>query len=637
MNNYGWLKLTFVLIAILMTGVMPAFADKAQGQNHKELVKGDPGYEIYEKARQSNFESDSCLIYAEQLKQISREKHFQLAEMYGARVRLRYYKDTHQFESALKAATEMADVSKQYGNTKLYFEAKDAAVNILIRLQRVGEAFQMAATMEMEADSLGDIEGQFNALQSKAMIFSSRQDNISARSFYHKAINLKRQKKSSDLVRLYKSIAFTFPVNSDSITFYLNKALGASVNLIDSLRTYAAKAIACGKKNDAVNFYKYKNIYDTLAGKDLRSSTDTWDMEIYDAMFKNDRSKVDSMLSDVKGEYTRLSYDYETSKNMGDYTRALRCYERCLTINDSINSIVSSDNLMDVEKEIKLAEYQQASEFQRKQESTQLSTIVLAIFFLTVLIILGSLIYSTTSSNRNLQTVTDMKTMFVQNMSHEVRTPLNAIVGFAQLLSLPDGVLTEEEKLKYTDYVMTSSDLLVMLVDDILSISDVESGNYRVTFGKTSCNEAVRSAMKTAELRVPGGVNMYFTTELDDSFEVVTDRKRVIQILVNYLTNACKHTKKGEIHVHASLKETPGYVTFSVADTGSGVPVEQAEAIFERFTKLDNFTPGTGLGLSICRMIAKKLHGVVKLDTSYTGGARFIFTIPLTLTKQQAE
>lgn len=636
MNNYG-LKLTLVFIAMLMTGIMPAFAGKTRGKNHKELVKGDPGYEIYEKARQSNYESDSCLIYAEQLMQISKEQHFELAEMYGARIRLRYYKDTHKFESALKAANEMADISKKYDNTKLYFEARDAAVNILVRQQRVSEAFKLATHMEMEADRLNDTEGKFKALQSKALIFSSRKEYFFARSYYYKAINLNCQKKSSDLVHLYKAVAFTFPIDSDSTAYYFDKALSVSVNLIDSLRIYVAKAIECGKENDSTGFYNFKAIYDKLADNDFRSSTDTWEMGLYDAMFKHDRSKIDSILMRVKGEYIRLSYDYETSKNMGDYTRALKCYERCMTINDSINSITSSDILMDIERSIKLAQNQQVVESQINQEIIQLSTIILVAFFLVVLIILVSFIYSTMLNNRNLQTVTDMKTMFVQNMSHEVRTPLNAIVGFAQLLSLPEGVLTDEEKLQYTDYIMTSSDLLVMLVDDIQSISDIESGNYRITSSKMSCNEAARSAMKTAELRVPGGVNMYFTTELDDSFQVVIDRKRVIQILVNYLGNACKHTKQGEIHVHVSLKETPGYVTFSVADTGTGVPAEQAEVIFERFSKLDNFTPGTGLGLSICRMIATRLHGVVKLDTSYTGGARFILTIPIDTYQQQSE
>ena len=122
---------------------------------------------------------------------------------------------------------------------------------------------------------------------------------------------------------------------------------------------------------------------------------------------------------------------------------------------------------------------------------------------------------------------------------------------------------------------------------------------------------------------------MYYTTEVGDDFIIVSDAHRIQQVLVNYITNACKHTKKGEIHIHCSLKERPGYITYSVTDTGEGVPEDKAEEIFVRFTKLDAFAQGTGLGLSICRMIATRLNGVVKLDTTYKRGARFFFQIPL--------
>lgn len=103
----------------------------------------------------------------------------------------------------------------------------------------------------------------------------------------------------------------------------------------------------------------------------------------------------------------------------------------------------------------------------------------------------------------------------------------------------------------------------------------------------------------------------------------------MLQVLTNYLTNAEKHTKVGKICLHCSLNENPDKITFSVTDTGSGVPVDKADSIFERFNKLDDFTQGTGLGLNICSIIAERLGGEVKLDKSYTKGARFLFILPL--------
>lgn len=219
------------------------------------------------------------------------------------------------------------------------------------------------------------------------------------------------------------------------------------------------------------------------------------------------------------------------------------------------------------------------------------------------------------------------KTRFIQNMSHEIRTPLNAIMGFSQLLGLPDGFNTDEEKAQYSAYIQNSSNLLMMLIDDILDASDAESGNFSIEIGDYSCNEICRNAIKTIEYRTPPGVEMSFTSEVDDSFLMRTDSRRTQQVIINYLTNACKHTTKGSIKVHCSISENPGKITFSVTDTGTGVPPEMAETIFERFTKLDSFVQGTGLGLNICSSIAEKLNGKVMLDTTYKGGARFLFIL----------
>ena len=219
------------------------------------------------------------------------------------------------------------------------------------------------------------------------------------------------------------------------------------------------------------------------------------------------------------------------------------------------------------------------------------------------------------------------KTMFLQNMSHEIRTPLNALFGFAQLLGLPDGAWTESEKEQYNRYIYNSYNMLDMLIGDIIDTADSEHGNYRIEIGEVSVNSICRNALMLLEYRTPADVNMYFTSDLSDDDVIRSDGRRIQQVLINYLSNACKHTLQGEIHLHCSTCETPGKLTFSVTDTGEGVPPEKASVIFNRFTKLNQFIQGSGLGLNICQTIAGKLGGEVYLDTSYTGGARFVFII----------
>lgn len=221
------------------------------------------------------------------------------------------------------------------------------------------------------------------------------------------------------------------------------------------------------------------------------------------------------------------------------------------------------------------------------------------------------------------------KNTFLQNVSHEIRTPLNAMFGFAQLLGLPDGTWTEEEKEKYNKIIFNSFYLLDMLINDLLDSADMEHHNYNIVYTECKVNEIGRNAIQCVEFRRNDNVEMKFSTEVDDEYTLTSDARRIQQILINYLTNACKYTEQGEIHLHISDTEHPDVLTFSVTDTGVGVPKEKAEVIFNRYTKLDKNVDGSGLGLNISHIISTKLGGKVYLDTTYTGGARFVLELPV--------
>ena len=227
---------------------------------------------------------------------------------------------------------------------------------------------------------------------------------------------------------------------------------------------------------------------------------------------------------------------------------------------------------------------------------------------------------------RNSNLTNKAKTVFLQNMSHEIRTPLNAIYGFAQLLGMPEGSWTDEEKEEYTGYIHNSFTMLDLLINDILDAADFGNGNYRITKAPMRVNEVCRNSLKSVELRCPSAVDLKFETTLDDDFTIVSDTRRIQQILVNYLTNACKNTVKGSITLKCTQRSA-NRIKFTVTDTGCGVPPEKAEAIFGRFTKLDRNVQGSGLGLNICHSIAEKLGGKVYLDTRYEKGARFVFEL----------
>ena len=229
------------------------------------------------------------------------------------------------------------------------------------------------------------------------------------------------------------------------------------------------------------------------------------------------------------------------------------------------------------------------------------------------------------------QTAERMKTFFIQNLSHEIRTPLNAIVGFSDMLVSGHDMLDDDEMAMASRMISDNGEQLVTLLSDILDVSHMNSGMMKLRLEPHHVNHILTYAVSTVEGKQAPGVRMRITSEVDDDFMLCTDVTRVRQVLVNFLTNACKYTDEGEIHVQCALDGKQENIVFSVTDTGKGLDKEKGEKVFERFEMLDSMKQGTGLGLNICRLIAERLQGEVRWDSTYTDGARFIFTHPLHL------
>lgn len=220
-----------------------------------------------------------------------------------------------------------------------------------------------------------------------------------------------------------------------------------------------------------------------------------------------------------------------------------------------------------------------------------------------------------------------LKNEFVNNMSHEVKTPLDAIVEYSQLIV--DGMDDDKRKYyqRFAQLVTLNGELLRTLVNDVLEISELESPRMKLKRVPVSLNSICNMAIGSANIHLNEGVSMSFVEQPD--MMIKTDNRRVEQVLINLLNNAAKFTTKGSISLSYKVDSDAGTVTFSVADTGLGIPKGKEDIIFERFEKLDSSTQGSGLGLHICRLIAQLLKGRIWVDTTYRNGARFLFTIPI--------
>lgn len=227
------------------------------------------------------------------------------------------------------------------------------------------------------------------------------------------------------------------------------------------------------------------------------------------------------------------------------------------------------------------------------------------------------------STQSNMQ-----KSRFIQQISHEVRTPLNAILGFAEMMNDASG-MSDEERRECLSIVKDNVLMLKRIIDDLLSLSEMDNGKIRIENRYIYINDICRHAVQSIHFCQPAGVEVTYTSNVADTFLMLTDGKRIQQLLVILLTNACKFTTQGEIRVHCDLQENGKKLRLSVTDTGTGIPADKAEYIFERFAKLDAFKQGSGLGLCISRSITRNMGGTIYLDTTYSQGARFIIELPI--------
>ena len=220
-----------------------------------------------------------------------------------------------------------------------------------------------------------------------------------------------------------------------------------------------------------------------------------------------------------------------------------------------------------------------------------------------------------------------MKNAFIKNMCHEVRTPLNAINGFAELIT-SDGISPEEKK-EFSKIIYTNCHNITSMMNDVLVIAQLDSSNEVLPLEPVHISLLCHHEMNKLK-KLQQKPDIHYQVEGDKSNDLIYSDPNHFGIIISHLlNNANKFTNQGSITLSYRPEEEGRIMCICVTDTGCGIPADKSEWIFERFTKNDDFIPGSGLGLYLCRLITQRLNGSLKLDTSYTGGARFILRLPI--------
>lgn len=627
-------------LAILLAccATLPAFA-----QNNPYKID-DSLYLIYERADKI-IPRPEVLQIADTLYREALILDDKKAQCLAYVIPLEHYKKLEDGHKMEEAADRLREIARTNNYLQYYYHAWNCEIVYHLNHNQSLLALQKAEKMKKQAFADKYPFGIMSCIRTIGHIYTVRGNADLAAKYYKEALDyMLKNVPDQDPYQNYIDLSQYYRSKND-----FNTALEYCLKAVESAKTEQSRTTAMMEKCMVLYSLErpaefnacYKEIVRKAKDLNLTKNNSLLKINIYkcilDKQYEQAHAYADQQLN--KEALSFHAFIYEVA---GDYRNALLYKKEYQNFIDSINAQLQVSDIAELNAQIgterlKLENLQTATRYRSILFTTIISFLLLALLFLTLYL------YRKRRVNRELrhknrqlsearnqaESANNMKTLFLQNMSHEIRTPLNSIVGFSQLITDPGMELPPEEKLEFGKLIQCNSELLLTLVDDVLSVAELESNNYTMHMEQHNCNELCRKAIATVEWRRPEGVKLYYTSEADSHYQLLTDGHRVCQVLINFLTNAEKHTTRGEIRLHCSLTENPGRVTFSVADTGTGIAPEYAETIFERFKKLDNFQQGTGLGLNICRLIAERLQGEVRLDKEYTDGARFLFILPI--------
>lgn len=220
-----------------------------------------------------------------------------------------------------------------------------------------------------------------------------------------------------------------------------------------------------------------------------------------------------------------------------------------------------------------------------------------------------------------------MKNAFIKNMCHEVRTPLNAINGFAELITAED--ISLEEKQDFSKIIFENCNHITSMMNSVLEIAQLDSNKDDLPLSTVNIHLLCSCEMEQIK-RLYGKPGIEYKLEGNREKDLAfTNQSHFSLILSHLLNNANKFTEKGNITLSYNPEEEQNRMVISITDTGCGISADKREWIFERFTKANDFVPGSGLGLYLCRQIAHRMKGNICVDPDYTTGLRIILTIPI--------
>ena len=534
---------------------------------------------------------------------------------------------------------------KNKGYMMLYYKLQNNKGFYALRHNMIYRAMQIAEQLDIELRRDGASQYYYLATGLMGDVYKASHNRLKAEQYFIQALEEVGDRDPKFTMRCYQSLAEILGVaEPEKALEFINKSLAIAEETENT--EYHSLGLAMGAyihflNNNRGGFNRFYNQYRQMREQDAVDFNHRYDnvLEVARLSFEGSFDEAAYQLSHSGTVYVDSSLMairiYVMERNVDKSYAAL---SRRLSEMDSIYSLSQDANFDQMATERSLMRSREEASANKKLVERLIGwMIVLTIVFLIVYVVgRRRLVRKIWAQNKELKDALErveksdrVKMAFINNMSHEIRTPLNAVAGFSQLLCNPAFQVTDEEKADMQKRITSSVDQITGIVNEVLELSQGESDGIVTESEKADVliNDLCRSVLLEAKGRQNTGVEIRFSTNVDDRYAVRSNTYRLTTILRHLVDNAIKFTEKG--YILTAVDCTPNQMVISVTDTGIGIAEDYRDRIFEVFSKGDDFKEGLGLGLPICVRMVKSLGGTLELDPAYSEGSRFVVTLPL--------
>ena len=535
--------------------------------------------------------------------------------------------DSVRFFPAVKA---LQDYLLKKGDLHAYYTQRCNEIVFEMNRRKVFEAYMLGRQLSLELREKGLDSEMYMAYNMLGHINNICGNKKAAKRNFYTVI---------DMMEKYGYYESMPPIYMNIVNVEINDDHEEAMRLLDKAKEiaekYSPERVFDIETRRTVSYYTAGEMDKFLEGykaykkgvEEGKSSVHGRSLEVY---YLASQGKTDEAVAMAREELEDESEEAisEIYEKAGRWKEAFEAQRRAYAANDSVNNVALANSMQGIRDQLTI------NDMEQKSARNRLIALIAGVILLVLLIM--AQIYIVLSRRRHLRQLNaayqhalesdKMKTRFIQNVSHEVRTPLNIIAGFSQVIADPSLTESVEERQNMASMMQKSAQQITNLIDEIIGLSLIETSTNVVKDDIVKVNQLLESVVAEYEDTVPSKVALRIDSELEPDFCFATNKNMLHRILGALTDNAIKNTEKGNITLKA--KTVAQTLLISVEDTGCGIPADQAENIFERFVKLDSFKQGIGLGLPLSRKLAEQLGGLVTLDTTYYLGARFVVTLP---------